>query len=761
MSGADELHNRVIANLLDQVDALQARNATLLGALAEPVQTPAENAHVVPNEAPFALLQCKTAFDALSTEEKLYTFHLSEACWAGAKICLLQCSYEAPLIFMLLQRLFAAQSPAQLGAAAAATAGVSAEEFRAFLVYAAAFYSNMGNYRSFGDDKILPALSARRFKAVVDASGAAAAPCNELWRLLDNGNLIYATGPNRAELGFAPEACTAYYSANCTRADAEAVQEWLNDAGLEGYNNRLFKTDAAGGDGSSDGGVAYTLRLASAETGVQTAAFPLGETGATLEIAKGDYAPFMAKAAAALEAAAVHAANDEQRAMLAKYASSFRTGSMDEHKDASRHWIRDKGPVVESYIGFIESYRDPFGVRGEWEGFCAVVNKEMSAKFGALVDGAEEMLKLMPWGPTFEKDKFLRPDFTSLEVVAFGSSGVPAGINIPNYDDIRQDEGFKNVSLGNVLQAAYSGKKGAAMSFLRAADSALFSELVGPAFEVQVGLHELLGHGSGKLFRKNEAGGEPNFDAAATLDPETGKPVTKWYLPGQTWDSQFPEFGSSYEECRAECVGIYLSPNKRVLEIFGHTGQEAADITYINWLNMARAGLLGLEYFRPAQMTWGQAHMRARFAILRVMLEAGGGLLSLTKEAGGEMFVDLDRSKIESVGVPAVGAFLTKLQVYKSTADYGRAKALYERYTSVPAELLALRAVVLAKKKPRQMLVQCHVAPPAAPGAAPVLVEFEASAEGMVDSMRARFPVAHDAELMALWQADRQAMQPL
>ena len=49
-----------------------------------------------------------------------------------------------------------------------------------------------------------------------------------------------------------------------------------------------------------------------------------------------------------LEAAAHHAANSNQKDMIDRYMSSFSRGSVPDHEDASRYWIKDKGPVVET-----------------------------------------------------------------------------------------------------------------------------------------------------------------------------------------------------------------------------------------------------------------------------------------------------------------------------------------------------------------------------------------------------------------------------
>lgn len=44
--------------------------------------------------------------------------------------------------------------------------------------------------------------------------------------------------------------------------------------------------------------------------------------------------------------------------------------------------------------------------------------------------------------------------------------------------------------------------------------------------------------------------------------------------------------------------------------IFGHEGQDADEVVYVNWLSMVRAGLLGLEFYTPQSKSWRQVICR-------------------------------------------------------------------------------------------------------------------------------------------------------
>lgn len=352
------------------------------------------------------------------------------------------------------------------------------------------------------------------------------------------------------------------------------------------------------------------------------------------------------------------------------------------------------------------------------------------------------MIPRLPWSSAFEKEKFTPPDFTSLEVLSFASSGIPAGINIPNYDDIRQEVGFKNVSLGNVLSAKAPNEP---IPFIDSSDLSLYQSNRDEAFEVQVGIHELLGHGTGKLLYENKPG-EYNFDIKnPPIDPTTGKPCNTYYKPSQTWSGVFGQISSSYEECRAECVAMVLGCEPDILKLFGlgdgsiGPNSKAGDVLYASYLSMARAGVVALEFWDPKSRKWGQAHMQARFSILRTFLDAGDDFTKLDYKQDdlSDLTIRVDRSKILSHGRPAVEKYLQKLHVYKSTANLEAGKQLYHDMTDVDDFWATkVRPMVLKMKTPRKVFVQANTVEEEEGKV--VLREYEPSIEGMIKSFAER-----------------------
>ncbi|XP_022920138.2 dipeptidyl peptidase 3 [Onthophagus taurus] len=669
--------------------------------------------HILPQDQPIVYLDAGTAFKGLTEKEKLYAYFLSKASWTGGLITLLQTSPESGPIFVILHKLFQSESVSEFYTAAL-KCGFSEEEINALYVYACGIFSNAGNYKGFGDSKFIPGIDMDRMEELLQLS-LGWETFESLWHKYKKA--IYDLSPGKTCLGYPPHGCTTYFSSNFTAADNDIVQDRFKKQ-LELYNTRCFKTE-------KKGRTVYEIRLASEERGEVTVE---STENIDFRTTRGDYSPLMGEVANYLEQAIPYAANETEQNMLKAYVESFRKGSLDDHKTGSRFWIKDKLPTIESYIGFIETYRDPAGVRGEFEGFVAAVNKEMSKKFATLVDNAENLLTLLPWPKGFEKDKFLRPDFTSLDVLTFAGSGIPAGINIPNYDDIRQTEGFKNVSLGNVIPASYQQSN---TPFLSDSDKDLLQKYRVTAFEVQVGLHELLGHGSGKLLQK-QADGTVNYPDTL-IDPLTGKPPTSWYGPGDTYDSRFGPLSSAYEECRAEAVGLYLSLEPTVLSIFGHKDSDAEDVLYVNWLSLAWTGICSLEMW-DSKRGWLQAHSRARFALVRVLIEAG--VATVTQPNPKDLLLTLDRESLKTAGKKAIGDFLLKLQIYKSTSDIKAANNLFDTYTNVVEPWIDWREIVLANKRPRKMFAQPNII---RDGENTILHGYEPNTEGLIQSWVERF----------------------
>ncbi|KAI1776192.1 dipeptidyl peptidase III [Hypoxylon cercidicola] len=660
-------------------------------------------------------------FDRLSGQEKRYSHYLSRAAWSGTRIILRQVSPESLAIFDFILELYKTcgghwEQLSEIGE-------IDEEEVQAWLEYAATFLSNVGNYYGSGDQKFIPRIKPDTLQRLASRSPKLSSLYAEIQ------SSIMTIPP--FTLGYPSTlAQSSYYPGELIGKDEIAlVSQHLASHSIFPENTRLRKT----------GERAFEVLQASITSTEPMAPLDMLTSSARVNLVYGDHAEELERVCENLSRAVEHAANDTQRKFLAEYIESFRTGNLDVYRDSQRTWVTDKAPKIENIFGFVEPYRDPAGIRAEFEGLVAIADAEETKLLSKLVENSDRFIRRLPWASAenngkgiFEKSLFEPPDFSSIHTLAYCSSIIFPGINLPNYNDIRQDVGFKNVIIANRMVAESTAMQ---WPFIDDSEIETFQKHKYPAYYWWVVLHELLGHGTGKMMIEEPAN-KFNFDRASPpISPLDGKPIKTWYKPGQTWTGQFEDLATTVDECRAELVGAYLMDDPELLALFGFTDESdirASDLTYNLYQQLGVDGLRALSNFNVDGMKWGQAHSRAHFAMLRCLLKHGNGCVSVYHDTEAKKLrVSVDRSKILSHGKKALGEMLLRLHMYRCTADVQVCREYYESLSHVDEECLEWRQTVIENKPPPLLNVQANTF---IDGETITLKEYEPTIEGIIQS---------------------------
>ncbi|KAI1138888.1 dipeptidyl peptidase III [Hypoxylon sp. FL0543] len=661
-------------------------------------------------------------FDLLSDWEKRYGHYLSRAAWSGTRIILRQVSPESLTIFDFILELYGSCGGDwhQLSG----VNGVTAEDLGAFLEYAATFLSNIGNYYGSGDQKFIPRMSPDALEQLASRSSK----LSNLYKEIQGS--IMAIPP--FTLGYPGVlAQSSYYpGAAIKKEEIALVSKHMDAHSILPENTRIRKL----ADNT------FEVLQASVEPTKPAVSLDIPGSPASVNLVGGDHAEDLKKVCSNLSKAAEYAANDTQRKFLAQYIESFQTGSLDVYRDSQRTWVTDRAPKVENIFGFVEPYRDPAGIRAEFEGLVAIADAEETKLLSRLVENSDKFIRRLPWASTenngkgaFEKSLFEPPDFSSIHALAYCSSIIFPGINLPNYNDIRQDVGFKNVIIANRMIAESTAMQ---WPFIDDSEMETFKSHKYPAYYWWVVLHELLGHGTGKMMVEEPAN-KFNFDPTnPPTNPLNGKPIETWYKPGQTWTGQFGDLATTLDECRAELVGAYLMDDPELLALFGFADESAiraSDLTFNLYQQLGVDGLRALSNYSTDGMR-GLAYanlLRAHFAMLRCLLRHGHGCVRIDHDAeAGKLRVRVDRSKI-SHGKKALGDMLLRLHMHRCTANVQECRKYYEDLSHVDEECLNWRQTVIENKPPPLLNVQGNTF---IDGETVTLKEYEPTITGIIHS---------------------------
>ncbi|KAF2964127.1 hypothetical protein GQX73_g9456 [Xylaria multiplex] len=658
-----------------------------------------------PSRLPAATYQLsiKDVFNRLSDREQLYAHHLSRAAWHGARIILRQTSSEGIGIFDFILELHKACN----GQWSIFTErfGVTNDELNLFLGYAGMFMSKMNNFCGEGDRKIVPAVSADSLRKMASISPAATAALQDVIQPM--------LSPTPTALTLSE---SAYYlgDAKITLGEIAAVARVMQLNGLEPENTRIEKS-------VENSRTVYKVLQASVQSNadlqnhMRGSAIPIdilqqggedSQLDGEVRLVRGDHSAEMSKIREHLLQAVRYTANEKQALFILDYLESFTTGGLEAYRRSMKNWVQDMYPRVESILGFVEPYRDPYGVRCEWRGVISIADPQETAKLTTLVKDSTKFIQTLPWavpgnndgkGP-FEKTEFRAPDFSVVHALAFVCSNVWEASNVPNYNDIRETYGFKNIVYANRMSANADPNR--PLHWISPSELQGFRKVYHILRFITTSIHELLGHGTGKLLAETSPG-VFNFDSETVpINTLTGKPIQSWYKPGQTWTSVFEKLAGTVEECRAMLISYYLAESKDMLRMYGY--DDNTDIT-------ANERLRALQAFNEEDQSWGSPHSNADFVILKHLLHDANGLLSVDCDVNsGTLQVRVDRSKIAEEGKASLGRMLHRIHIWRCTADVVACKQFYESLSAVQGIEAVWRKIVASKPEPAWKFVQAN-----------------------------------------------------
>ncbi|KAI4616879.1 hypothetical protein J4E83_006461 [Alternaria metachromatica] len=689
----------------------------------------ASNRARVPDQAsPIHRLAIKPLFDSLPPRDKLYAHYLSQAAWHGARIILRQTSSESEDIFDFIIRAYRACEGdwSQFEGVCA----VTDDEVKTFLSYAGLFLYNLGNFYGEGGQKFVPDLSKESLEKIVGCVGMTE-PAAE--------NLVEAmTAVHPQGLGYPSDtAVSSYYLGDrITRTEIKEIQLTMQEKGYEPENTRVRKR-------TEHGSAVYEVLRASYDLGSHdlTAVERLG--GSEVTLMKGDHRNQVSNIGHYLGRASMYAQNDNQVKTLERYIYSLVTGCLGAYRQGQETWVKDVAPSIEHILGFVECYRDPHGVRAEWEGVVCIADPEETKKMEAFVSSAGKFCTLLPRATVenegkglFEKDVVFIPQCAIVHALTVCCPYVWEASNLPNYNDIREKHGSKNIIIANRM-SANRNSPGASI-YLHASDRDLYRQNLHTIRFVATVIHELLGHGTGKLLSET-APGIFNFDATnPPISPLTGRNVESWYRPNETYSSIFEDIAQSVEECRAILMSAYLIDNKEILGIFGYNEGSvltADNLVFLFYLHLGVEGLRSLEHYNPDDKKWTQAHSQGYFAIFKQLLIEGDGVITVHHDANtSNLHVTVDRSKILSHGKPALGRMMCNLHIWRCTADVEACRPFYESLTNVEGVYEVWRQVVATRPERRMKFVQGNTSLVYTVEGGAECKEYEESDEGIIQS---------------------------